>query len=215
MEKTQTAKATSRAARLVRTSRYVSHRSSSPVESSSGLDKALRNTYLQYLYGADEAMPPMVKALAYSIPPYKLAEQAVARLFMVNLPAGNAVGYDVDTTGVELDGVDYGKVEVRTASMRKHTETRIYPAKDGYETISEYVRFRADFVNRLGMKKKRANPADWFFCVLFDPEVRKLVWFRFPGSLVFQANSLIVTKSVKGGYGWADKYIWVGPENEF
>jgi hypothetical protein len=136
-------------------------------------------------------------------------------MFGVSLPGGNAVGHDIDTTGVELDGVDYGKIEVRTRSMREHTQRQIYSStRDPWETTYEYTRLRADFLTTVDMKRKKDNPADWFFCALYDPEVKELVWFRFPANLVFSKSSLTVTKSTDGGYGWADSYLWVGPENE-
>lgn len=201
--------------RLVKTTQFVKKIKSQVASTDSELDKALRETYIPYLFGKIESLDPMVKALVYTIPTHKLAERAVAKMFELELPSDNTHGYDLDTTGLEWDGVDYGKIEIRTRSLRETVQYRFYESKrSDWEATYEYVRFRADFVTSVEMKRKRANPADWFFCALFDPKTKKLVWFRFPGGLVFDKNTLTVTKSKDGGYGWADYYLWVGPENE-
>jgi hypothetical protein len=197
--------------RLVKTTRFVKQSAYKPESTDSTLDKVLRETYIPYLFGNPEDMTPMVKALAYTIPTHKLAERAVAQVFELELPSDNTHGYDLDTTGLEWDGIDYGKVEIRSRSLSYFWKPA--PVKDDPWREVQVSRFC--FATQQEVNRKRDNgSANWFFCVGYDDISEKLVWFRFPARLVFSKSALSVYRGVNGGYGWADSYLWVGPENE-
>ena len=197
--------------RLVKTTRFVKKTTSRIESTDSKLDNALRETYIPYLFGQYENLDPTVKALVYTLPTHKLAERAVAKMFELELPSDNTHGYDLDTTGLEWDGVDYGKIEIRSRSLSYYWKPA--PVKD--DPWREVQQSRFCFANQQEMNRKRDNgSANWFFCVGYDDNSKKLVWFRFPARLVFSKSVLIVSRGVGGGYGWADSYLWDGPENE-
>jgi len=184
--------------KVVRTASYVPKSHSQVLEDQSGLDRAIVQKYVPYVFGSKELYPAHVRPLLDTWPASQLAELAVAKLFDVPLEPAFNQGYDLDTTGLKLGGRSYGKIEVRSRSLQSCRSRG-------------YKRYRFPIITEDEMRRKAQVPADWYFAVCWDSLDEKLVWFRIPKARALRNQSLTVNKGVDGGYGWADEYLWDGP----
>jgi len=193
--------------KVIRTKSYVAKTHDEAVAAQSALDREIIKRYVPYVFGPRELYPPHVHLLLDTWPADKLAELAIAKLFGVMLEPPNNPGYDVDTTGIKLNGKCYGKIEVRSRSFLARNQ--YYDAADGHITV--YERSTAPIITSPEMRRKEQCPADYYFACCWDYIDQKLVWFRIPAKRALRNNALTINKGVDGGYGCADQYLWEGP----
>jgi hypothetical protein len=190
---------TKQSSKLVRTANYVKAAPKQEVSGHTGLDKAIRKAYIPFVFGEPKTLSPSELLRAYSTPTHRIAEMAVAQMFGVEPENAYNAFFDVDTRGLLWDGVDYGRIEVRTRALRKMVSNgRTY--------------YRIDPLSEKDSRTKKGK-CDWVFVCCYDHFEDELVWFRIPHNVAFMTKSLVISKNVVG-YGWADKYLWVGPDND-
>ena len=164
------------------------------------LTEKLSNYYRKFIIGPKPN--PMTRGLYLILEHGKIAERAVSKTFAnTPLEAPGQCGYDIDTTGMTLDGKEYGKIEVRARSLQTQIDNRGYTRQ-----YFPFIRTGAD------MESKKYGYANWFFLCGWDPDVDKPVWFRIPKAIACSSSELRIYKSSRDGqWGWATKYVWSGP----
>jgi hypothetical protein len=182
--------------RLVRTANYVKKVQPAPKPWEKDLSRAVRKSLTPFL--ADGGSTEEFDEDPYS----RLAEKAVAKLFDVEVEPATNPGYDVDSRGIILDGVDYGRIEVRCRTMLRKVDKQTGRISWRIDPLSE-----KDVRSKMGM-------FEWLFVCMWDVLEEELVWFRIPGYRALRNKSLVINRQVGGGYGWANEFIWCGPEAE-
>jgi len=164
------------------------------------LTKKLSDYYRNFLIGTNPN--PITLGLYLTLEHGKIAERVISKTFGdIPLAAAGTCGYDIDTTGVTLDGKKYGKIEVRARSLQEQ-----YDGKGYINRYFMFINYGRD------MEAKKYGWADWFFLCGWDPDLDEPVWFRIPKSVACSSRSLTVRKSSRDGlWGWATEYLWSGP----
>ncbi len=162
------------------------------------LTEKLSNYYREFLIGTNPNH--FTLAIFRTMEHGKIAEAVISKMYEIPLEAAGNAGYDINTTRATLDGYCYGKVEIRARSYILRT------SQLGYD------RFYFDFLSTKDLASKLQGEADWFFLCGWNGFKEEPVWFRIPRSRALKNNSLQITTKDGESFGWANEYIWSGPD---